>query len=418
VLEPSLDHVAPPAAAPSLALRVVALTRGLDRSLALLAGLSFASQLIVATMLPILPLLAIEVGAKPVVLGLMVSVSAVAAAGGQAIAGVVSDRAGPRRLLPAGLVGYGAASLLTAAAASAGPLVAIRGLSGLGSGMYIVGERLYIRHVVDRARLAFANGLVQAAAAVGFVIGPVIGGAAAELTDLRTPIVIVGVGSLVVAVAAMFLPARQQQESAAARIDCMSSLTDRRALGILLLANLALVIGYGSFITTFTPFATDDLGWTTTEIGVAFSLFGVGNVLVGPWIGATADRLGRRRVGALAVIPIVAFAVVLVLPVPSALYFPLALAAGGGVAGFTASWFALLGVATGGPRAGRAFGTITAVSSLGIIVGALAAGLLWESIAIRAAMVVTIVAMVLAGVLLAAYPEVRHVAPIRDAEPN
>ena len=415
MLEPSLDHTTPPTARTPVAARVAALGRGLDRSLGLVAGLSFASQFIVAAMLPVLPLFAIQLGASPVELGLIVSVSAVASAGGQLIAGVVSDRTGARRLLPAGLVAYGAASALTAIATSAAPIIAWRGLAGLGSGAYIVGERLYIRDVVDWARLAFANGVVLAAAAVGFVIGPILGGAAAEATDLRSPIVVVAACSLVVAALAMRLPARRRRAAAQRSIAGVAVAVDRRALAILLLANLGLVAGYGSFITTFTPFATDDLRWSTTQIGVAFSLFGLGNALVGPWIGATADRYGRHRVGALATIPIVTFALALVLPVPSILLHPLALLAGGGVAGFTAAWFALLGVATGGPRGGRAFGTVTAVSSLGIVVGALAAGQVWESIDIRAGMLVTVAGMVLAGVALAAYPEAQ---PRPLAAPN
>ena len=99
--------------------RLAALGRGLDRSLALLAGISFGSQFIVATMLPVLPLFAQGLGATPRMLALMVAISAVASAGGQLVGGFLSDRVGARRLLPAGLVGYGAASLLTSVASSA-----------------------------------------------------------------------------------------------------------------------------------------------------------------------------------------------------------------------------------------------------------------------------------------------------------
>ena len=214
MLEPPIDRPAQGTVAPALTARVSVLGRGLDRSLGLLVALAFASQLIVAMMLPIIPLFAIELGASPVVLALMVSISAVASAGGQLLGGVVSDRAGARRLLPAGLVAYGLANLVTAGLSSVAPVVALRGLSGLGSGAYIVGERLYIRQVVDRVRLAFANGLVQAAGAAGLIIGPLLGGVLADATDLRTPFVVVGIGSLIVAGVAMFLPARRRADSA------------------------------------------------------------------------------------------------------------------------------------------------------------------------------------------------------------
>jgi MFS family permease len=386
---------------------LAALGRGLDPALGLLAALSFASQLVVGMMLPVIPLFAIDIGATPLVLGLMVSISAVAAAGGQLVGGIVSDRVGARRLLPVGAAAYGLANLLTAPLGSVPPVVGLRALSGFGSGSYMVGERLYIRQVVDRARLAFGNGLVQASAAVGVIVGPLLGGALADATDLRVPFLVTGVASLVLAGVAVLLPARRRDDSAATTV-APSALADRPGLAILLVANLAFAAGYGSFITSFTPFAEEGLSWTTTEIGFAFALFGLGNIVVGPWVGAAADRWGRRWVATLAMVPIVAFAIALVVPASDGPLYLLVFLAGGGTAGFTASWYALLGIATGGPSGGRAFGVVVSVSSLGVVVGALSAGALWDSISIQTALLVTVVAMVVAGLVVASYPEDRR----------
>jgi MFS family permease len=389
------------------------LRRGLDPALGLVAGISFAAQLILGTMLPVLPVFAQGIGATPTILALMVSVSAVAAALGQVVGGLVADRVGARRLLPAGLLAYGIGSLATAGMTAALPVVALRSLTGLGSGAYIVGERLYIRQIVDRARLAFANSLVQAAAATGLIIGPLLGGAIADASDLRTPILLFGALSLVVAALALVLPARRHPEAADAPEAAIAANRDgsRRGLVVLLFANLAFVAGYGSFITTFAPFASSSLGWSATETGIAFSLFALGNVVGAPMLGAAADRWGRRLVGALSAIPIVAFAVALVVPAPNGLLDLLAFAAGAGVAGFTASWYTLLSVATGGPGGGRAFGAVAGIASLGVIVGAELAGFLWESVGIQAGMVVTVVAMAIAGIVLTGYRELRTDRP-------
>jgi MFS transporter, DHA1 family, multidrug resistance protein len=419
VLEPPIDHTTPVTVAAAVPSRLAGLGRGLDRALGLVAALSFASELLVAMMLPVIPLFAIELGATPIVLGLMVSISAVAAAGGQLIGGYVSDRSGARRLLPAGSLVYGLTSLVTPTFGAVAPLVASRAVSGLGSGAYMVGERLYIRQVVDRTRLAFANGLVQACGAAGVTIGPLLGGYIADVAGLRVPFVVVGIGSLVLAAVSLFLPARRREDSADRPVVAAEGTATKkpRGLAILLLANLFFAAGYGSFITTFTPYAEDGLSWTTTEIGFAFALFGLGNIVVGPWVGAAADRWGRRWVGALATIPIIAFAVALVAPASDALLLLLVFAAGGGTAGFTASWYALLGVATGGSGGGRAFGTVVAVSSLGVVVGALAAGGLWDAIDVAVALMVTVVAMTLAGSALATYPERRGAGPASEAQP-
>ena len=193
--------------------------------------------------------------------------------------------------------------------------------------------------------------------------------------------------------------------------------TRRFGLGLLLLANLALLAGFGSFITTYAPYATTTLGWSIAEVGIIFSVFGLGSIILGPWLGHLADRHGRRQVGALATIPIVAFSLALVVGAPSIILYPIAAVAGGGIAGFSAAWFALLGAATGGPRGGRTFGTISAISSLGIVVGALAAAGLWERVEIRAGMLVTVLAAIVAGVALYAYRDEAPGSSASVAEP-
>jgi MFS family permease len=387
--------------------RLAELGRGLDSSLALLAAIAFITQIGVAVMLPLLPLYAVQLGASPIVLGLLTSVFALTNAAGQLLAGFLSDRTGPRRLLPAGLGLYAVSNLLIATASSAVPLIIWRGLAGLGGGTSLVSERLYVRRVIDRSRLAFANGLLSSAGSAGQIAGPIFGGFIAAISDLRVPFLVVGVTSSIATVAALFLPRIRETASSVAGAAATVSKLDLRALSLLLLANLALNAGYGSFITTYAPFAHDTLGWSTAEIGILFSLFGLGSITVGPALGAAADRWGRRRVGSLAVIPVFAFSVALVLSVPPLVLYPIAIAAGGGLAGFSASWFALLGTATGGPHGGRAFGTVSALSNLGIVVGALLAARLWETVEIRAGMVVMVVAIAVAGAALAAYPEAR-----------
>ena len=406
--DPPTDEVAPAVAPPTVApagSRLAEFGRGLDRSLALLAAIAFVTQIGVAIMLPLLPLYAVQLGASPIVLGLLTSVFALTNAGGQLLAGVLSDRVGPRRLIPAGMGLYAVSNILISTAMSALPLIVWRGLAGLGGGTSLVSERLYVRRVVDRTRLAFANGLLSAAGSAGQVAGPAIGGFVAAVSDLRVPFLIVGATSTVAAIAALFLPRIRDTVGGAGAAVEASFTVDRRSLGILLLANLAILAGYGSFITTYAPYAQGSLGWTTAEIGIVFSLFGLGSITIGPWLGAAADRWGRRRVGALATIPVFAFAVALILSLPGLILYPIAIVAGGGIAGFSAAWFALLGTATGGPRGGRAFGTVSALSNLGIVVGALLAARLWESVDIRAGMLVMLVAIAVAGIAMAAYPE-------------
>ena len=288
-----------------------------DPALGLLAAIGFVSQLGISVMLPLLPLYATELGAPPIVLGLLTSAFAVTNAFGQLGAGFLSERWGARRLLTAGLALYGAMNALIATAATAAWLLTWRTTAGLGGGAMIVSERIYLAQSIEPARRAFANGIISAAQSAGTVAGPAFGGFAAAIGGLRAPFVIVAVTSAVALVGTLFLPARAGAPRRPPRP--MTSPPSRSAsapLAALLVANLALLASYGGFITTYAPLATTRLGWSIVEVGIAFSFFGAGSILLGPALAHLADRIGRRPVAILAPIAVAAFGLGLVIGLP------------------------------------------------------------------------------------------------------
>ncbi len=365
--------------------------RGLDRPIALLAGMAFILQVGVSVMLPLLPLYAQSLGASPFVLGLMISGFAVMLAVGQLAAGFLTERFAARRLVVTGLGTYAAANIGIAASASAVLLIGFRGLAGLGSGVAQVAERLYLSQVADRSRLAFANGLLSAAGSAGAVAGPVFGGLLAAAGDLRLPFIVVGITSALAAIGGWFLPPPMARAEVAQPAG-QTVAGDRKRPGwvarmrgaatrvivVLFLAQLAFQAAFGAFITTYAPFTTEHLGWSTPEIGLVFSLFGLGSVLLGPWLARMADLRGRRLFGVIGAMLIVPFAIVYVAELPRLVLYPVSVIAGAGVTTFAAAWFALLSDATDGGRRGRVFGTVVALSSLGIVLGSTIAAQIWE----------------------------------------
>ncbi len=401
----------------------VATVRGLDRPLALLAGMAFVVQIGVAVMLPLLPLYATQFGATPLVLGLLTSAHAVTTAIGQLAGGFLTERFAARRLVAVGIGLYAGANLLIATATAAIPLIAYRGLAGLGGGLNSVSERIYLTEVTDRARRAFSNGILSAAGAAGSVLGPAVGGLLVVVSDLRVPFLLVAATSALAMVGALYLPrppARAEASEAseladpvgvAAAIDARPDHGRRRLLA-LFFAQLALNAGFGAFITTYAIFATTDLGWTTVDVGIVFSMFGIGSVVIGPWLARQADRTGRRRMAILGCIPVACFGLVFAAGAPHLLVYVTAIAGGGGLTGFEASWFALLAAETDDGRRGRIFGTMTALTNLGVVVGALAAARIWEQIDIRAAVIMSALTFLLAAGAMFAYPRDRPPAPV------
>jgi MFS family permease len=393
----------------------LAALRGLNRSLALLAGMAFVVQLGVAVMLPLLPLYATNMGATPFVLGLLTSGHAIASAFGQLVGGFLVERFASRRLVAVGIAVYAGANILIATATAAMPLIAFRSLAGLGGGVNQIAERLYLTEATDRARRAFSNGILSAAGAAGSVLGPVVGGLLVVVSDLRVPFLLVGATSALATVGALFLPrpsvrAEAEDEPPPAGAPAQAVAPDlaqyagRRPIIALFLANLATMAGFGAFITTYAVFATGDLGWSAAEIGLVWAMFGVGSIVLGPWLARRADLGGRRRMAVLGCIPVVILPVVMILPVPRPLIWAATIIAGGGLTAFESSWFALLAAATDEGRRGRIFGVVTALSNLGVAVGAIGAAQAWQLIDIRVALLASGAAFALAGVAMLAHP--------------
>ena len=388
----------------------------LDRPIAVLAAISFISQVGVSVMLPLLPLFAIKLGASPRELGLMVSIFAVTQTVGQLGSGFLSGRLSPRRQMPLGQASYAAANLAIATATAAVPLIAFRALAGFGGGLSIIAERLYIARVADRARLAFTNGIISAAGSSGSVLGPLFGGVLAAI-DLRIPFVVVGITATIAAISAIaFLPPEPVRapaapgsvaaagnepgpagppEGLATRL--RGQVSAMRPLGTLALWNLGFSAAYGGWITTFGPYAHDRLGLPVNQVTLIFAMFGLGSIFIGPWLSRYADLRGRRGMVAFGSGLVLANLVSMIAHAPVLVIFGSAIFAGGGLAAAQASWYALLTQATDGGLRGRSFGLVTALSNLGVVAGATLASEIWQQVGIDQALLVAAAFIVLAA---------------------
>ena len=353
----------------------------------------FIVQVGVAVMLPLLPLYAQSLGAAPVELGLLTSSFAITNAIGQLAAGFLAERFEMRRLLAAGIGSYAVANFLIALSGSAAALILFRSLAGLGGGVMLIGERLYLAQLVVPAQLGFGNAVLSAAGSAGSVTGPAFGGLLATV-DLRLPFILVGVTSAMATIGALLLPKPRTSSVAepvvAAPTEAVEVIAPpaevepgvtrgRWHLGTLMLVMLALNAAFGAFITTYAPFADEHLGWSTAQIGIVFALFGIGSIVLGPWLGRQADLRGRRNIALLGTIPVFLFSVAYWLELPAPALYVVSILAGAGVTSVSAAWFAMLAEATGGGRRGRQFGLVAALSNLGIVVGATLTAALWQS---------------------------------------
>ena len=329
--------------------------------------------------------------------------------------GFALDRYGPRRFLSAGTALYAAANALIASAQSATALIAFRGVAGIGGGINLVASQLYISKVADRTRLAFFNSVLSAARSAGSVFGPALGGLLAAGGDLRMPFVIVAATSGLAFVTSLFLPATEAAASASAAPGGTSGLMSRTVL-TLLVGNFLLLMSFGGFITTYAPFASQRFGWSTLDIGLLWTLLGIGDITLGPWLGHYADRTGRRRMAVAASIPIFLWGFVLVLGLPRIVFYAASFLCGASLTAYNASWFALLTTAVPAERRGRIFGVVSAVGQGGTVAGALLASLLWQAFDVQWGLILAAFAALSAGLAMLTLPGSASPAR-RDREP-
>ena len=146
-----------------------------------------------------LPTLAADLDAGGTELLWIVDAYSLVLAGLLVAMGTLGDRVGRRRLLCLGFGLFAAASIFAALAQSAEQLIAARAALGVGGAMIMPSTLAILRTVfTDERERALAIGAWTAAAAGGFALGPVVGGAVLEVAEwgvvflINVPIVLVG----------------------------------------------------------------------------------------------------------------------------------------------------------------------------------------------------------------------------------
>ena len=146
-------------------------------------------------------------------------------------AGLLGDRLGRRRMLVAGLVVFGIASLASAYAQSPGQLIAARALMGLGAAGIMPATLAIISNVFEPRERARAIGVWAGAVGLAVAIGPVAGGVLLEhfwwgsVFLVNVPIVIGGIIAI-----ALLVP--ESRNPAPGKIDLVGVLLSIAGLGV------------------------------------------------------------------------------------------------------------------------------------------------------------------------------------------
>jgi DHA2 family multidrug resistance protein-like MFS transporter len=135
----------------------------------------------------------------------------------------IADRWGRRRMLLTGFTIFAVASLAALVARSAGDVIAVRALLGVGGAMIMPATLSLIRALFPDAReRAFALGLWAATAAVGGAVGPIVGGALLSAFSWHAAF-LVNVPLMVVALVAGLVLLPESRSEKPGRVDAIGT---------------------------------------------------------------------------------------------------------------------------------------------------------------------------------------------------
>jgi DHA1 family bicyclomycin/chloramphenicol resistance-like MFS transporter len=246
--------------------------------------------------LPVLPALTDELRSATSTAQLTITACLLGLAAGQLVAGPLSDRLGRRRPLLIGVVAYVAVSLLCAASPTVETLVAARFVQGLAGGVGVVIAQAAGRDLYSGGRLLRYYGRLTVLGGLAAIVGPVIGGQLATVTDWRGIFVfLAAVGAaLLVACLLVFretLPSERRVSGGLVQTgrDVRRLLTDRVFLGAVLVTGFVNAALF-AYLSGATFVLQGVYGLSPQGYSFAFGLNSLGFMVFGFAAGRTAER--------------------------------------------------------------------------------------------------------------------------------
>jgi MFS family permease len=208
----------------------------------------------------------------------------------QLFSGTVAERLGPRRVVRAGYIGFGAAALGCALAPEIWSFLAARAVMGAANAFLSPILLAALSEVVAPAVLGRTVGTFAAAQTAGLTFAPVLGGALGEIS-WRLAFVLVAVVSGILALPQQTLGAAERPKSDGPRAS-LRALVNR---WIALLASQAMLgyLGFTAIGFVLVLVAADEFDLGSSARGLLVAGYGIGGILFGRYAGSIVDRVGR-----------------------------------------------------------------------------------------------------------------------------
>jgi len=304
--------------------------------------------------------------------------------------GVLGDRYGRKMMVLRAMFGIGVTNMLSAVVRQAQELLLLRAAQGGVSG-FVAASNALVTAAVPADRMGAALGLLQTSLTAGGIVGPLVGGALADLVGYRNVFLITGGMCWLAALVVL----RFVQEEARApragragpgvRANLLYFLRSPilRTTGLLLCTSQVAIMSVEPIFAVYVITLGVPTPRVATVAGVLFSVTGLASMLGAPLWGRMADRSGGRRVLVLTLWGAALAYAAQAWAASAAQVFVFRAALGFFVGGMLPPLYANVARATPEDRLGGMMGLTSSSIMLGSVVGPLIGGLLSAAIGIR-----------------------------------
>lgn len=352
----------------------------------------FLNTLGFGIVVPLLPFYGRSFHAPAWVVALIFSAYSAGAFFGEPFWGRLSDRYGRKPLLVWTVCGNALCYLSLAFAPTAWAALAIRFIGGLTSGNNAIVQG-YIADVTPPERRARTMSYVGAAANVGFIVGPAIGGLfvrpSAGPAGFQLPLFIAAGMFAVTAVAIGLLLREGRRERASVAVarfgPVLRQAMSDPVVGRMLLLSLLSGSAFTGIESVFGLWTQARFAWGPREVGLCFAAVGVASALSQTLVtGPLSERFGEgRTLAAGMTLAMVGSALQPLSPAPWVTTALLAVTAVGWSVAFP-NVGALISRATDPDHQGQVLGANNAANALARVVGPLFAGLTFSGVSVNA----------------------------------
>jgi DHA1 family multidrug resistance protein-like MFS transporter len=274
-----------------------------------MVGVQFVMTMAFSMLTPIMPLLLPELGVKTVAgidiwAGILSGITSFVAAFASPVWGRVADNHGRKLMLLRSSLAIGFFTVLMGLSANVWQFFAARTLMGVFAGFSSSAIAL-VASQVPESRLGYSLGWLSTGQLVGSLVGPIVGGALADLTgSYRVPFYLTAAtifGTLLLCWFFVHEEFTRPQKGASGRSITAGLLALARSPTLLALFFVLLMAQFGvrtvqPIVTLYVKEMVGDLPNIATLAGIAFSITGVANVISAPFLGNRSDQMGYRRV--------------------------------------------------------------------------------------------------------------------------